>query len=176
VLKDRRNSEAIEVAPNTLVALRLVEHSPASTRPFAEVQADIEKLLKRRAAVQRAIETGREELEQLKQGKSVTVAWSTPQLISRGERKGVSDAIVRQVFRVDAKKLPAYAGVEDPERGYTLLRVSQVVTAENIAPDRRRGFGESLRQVLGQQELAAYLASIRQKTEIEVNKERLEQR
>jgi len=176
VLKDHRNSEAVEVAPNTLVAVRLVEHEPESTRPFSEVRADIEKLLARRAAAQRAIETGREDLAQLKQGKSVTVDWSTPQLISRGEHKGLSEAIVRQAFRVDAEKLPAYAGVEDLDGGYTLLRVSRVVTAEDIAPDRRRGFGEGLRQVLGQQEFSAYLASVKQNTDIEVNRARLEQR
>ncbi len=176
VLKDRRNSEAVEVAPNTLVAVRLAEHSPASERPFAEVRAEIEKLLKRRAATKRAIETGAEQLEQLKQGKSIAVDWSAPQLVSRGERKGVSEAIVRQAFRVDAEKLPAYAGVEDPDGGYALVRVSRVVKAEEIAPDRRRGFGEGLRQVLGQQEFAAYLSSVRQKAEIEINKERLERR
>lgn len=176
VLKDRRNSEAIEVAPSTLVAARLAEHSPASTRPFSEVSVDIEKMLQQRAAVQRAVEAGRGELEKLKQGESVTVTWSTPQLITRTEHKGLSEAMVRQAFRVDATKLPAYAGVENPEGGYRVLRVSRVVPAENIAPEKRRGFAEALRQVLGQQELAAYLASARQKTEIQINKEQIDQR
>jgi peptidyl-prolyl cis-trans isomerase D len=176
VLKDRRNSEAIEVAPRTLVAVRLVEHSPSSNRPFTEVRADIEKLLQQRAAARLAVEAGRGELEQLEQGKSVTVAWSKPELIKRAEHKGLSEAMVRQAFRVDTAKLPAYVGVENPEGGYTLLRVSRVVPGEDIAPEKRRGFSEALRQVLGQQELAAYLASVRQKTEIQINKERLERR
>lgn len=176
VLKDQRNSEAVEVAPSTLVAARLVEHSPASTRPFSEVRANIEKMLQQRAAAQRAVEAGRAELEQLKQGKSVTVAWSKPQLISRTEHKGLSQAMVRQAFRIDATKLPAYTGVENPEGGYTVLRISRIVPAEAIAPEKRRGFSEALRQVMRQEELAAYLASARQKTEIQINKERLEQR
>jgi len=177
VLKDRRNSEAIEVAPNTLVAARLVEHSPSSIRPFSEVRADIEELLHRQAAAKRAVEAGRADLEQLRQGKSVpAVAWSTPQLISREDPKGLSGDVVRQAFRVGADKLPAYAGVENPDGSYTLLRISRVVTSDDIAPDKRRGFGEALRQVLGQQELAAYLKSVRQKTEVEINRERLAQR
>jgi len=176
VLKDRRNSEAIEVAPNTLVAVHLVEHQPPATRPFSEVRADIEKLLHQRAAAQRAVEAGRKDLEQLKQGNSIAVDWSAPELISRGEHKGLSENVVRQAFRVAAEKLPAYAGVENPEGGYTLLRVSRVVTAEDISPEKRRGFGEGLRQVLGQQEFAAYLASVRENTEIQINKEQLEQR
>ncbi len=176
VVKDRRNSEVVEVAPNTLVAVHLVDHSPASTRPFSEVSADIEKLLKRRAAGKRAAEAGRAELEELRQGKSVTADWSKPELVSLTERKNLSDAVVRQAFRLDSEKLPGYAGVENPEGGFTLLRVSRVVPAENIAPEKRKGFREALRQSLGQREQAAYLASIKQKTEIQVNRERLEQR
>lgn len=176
VLKDRRNSDAIEVASNALVSARLVEHQAASTRPFDEVRADIEKMLRQREATKRAVETGRGELEQLKAGASVKADWSAPKLISRTQSEGLSEAAVRQAFRVDAASLPAYAGVENPDGGYTLLRVSRVVLAESIAPERRRGFAEALRQVLGQQEFAAYLGSVRQKTEITVNREKLEQR
>jgi peptidyl-prolyl cis-trans isomerase D len=35
----KRNSEAIEIAPNTLMAARVVEHKPAAPRPFDEVKA-----------------------------------------------------------------------------------------------------------------------------------------
>ena len=175
VLNDRRNSEVVEAARNTLVAMHLVEHSPASTRPFSEVQADIEKLLKHRAAAERAVKAGRAELEEIRQGKSVTVDWSKPQLVSITDRKDLSGQIVRQAFLLDPEKLPAYAGVENPEGGFTLLRVSQVVPAENIAPDKRKAFQDALQQVLGQRERAAYLASIKQNTDIQVNRERMEQ-
>lgn len=175
VLKERRNSEVIEVGPNTLVAIHLVEHSPAKARPFAEVQPDIEKLLRHRAAGQRAVKAGRAELEDLQQGKSVTVDWGKPELVSITQHKDLSGEIVRQAFLVDPEKLPAYAGVENPKGGFTLLRVSRVVPAENIAPDKRKAFQDALQQVLAQRERAAYLASIKKSTDIQINRERMEQ-
>jgi peptidyl-prolyl cis-trans isomerase D len=36
----RRNTAAVEVAPNTLVSARVVNHRPAAVRPFEEVKAD----------------------------------------------------------------------------------------------------------------------------------------
>ena len=33
-VKTRRNTEAVEIAPNTLVAARIVEYKPASLQPF----------------------------------------------------------------------------------------------------------------------------------------------
>ena len=175
VLKDRRNSEAIEVAPNTLVAVRLAEHEPASTKPFSEVSAEIEKLLRRREAVDRAVQTGRRLLEELKQGKGAEVKWSEPALIDRTEHKGLTDGMVRQAFRADAEKLPAYAGVEDPSGGYTLLRVTRVVAPENIPPEKRSQYTEALRDVIAQQEFLAYLGNLRQATEIQVNRKQLEE-
>src|SRR5581483_5681108 len=42
VITNKRNSEAVEAAPNTLVAEHMIEHKAASQRPFEAVKADIE--------------------------------------------------------------------------------------------------------------------------------------
>ncbi len=175
VLKDRRNSEAIEVAPSTLVAVRLAEHEPASTRPFSEVSPEIEKLLRQREAADRAVQAGRRLLDELKQGKDSAVEWSEAVLIDRTDRKGLTDAMVRQAFRADPGKLPAYAGVEESSGGYTLLRVTRVVPAENVPPEKRQQYAEALKGVLAQQELQAYLGSLRQNTEIQINRKQLDE-
>jgi len=174
VLKDNRNSEAVEVAPSTLVAAHLVEHSPASTRPLSEVSAEIEKLLRRREAEARAMQAGRRDLEALKEGKDVSLEWTKPELIDRTEHKGYTDTMVRQAFRLDSAKLPAYAGVEDSSGGYTLLRVTKVVPAENIPPDKRKGYAEALGRVLAEQEFLAFLGNLKQSTKIEIDRQQLE--
>ena len=45
-LKTRRNTDAIEVAPSTLVAARVIEHQRAKQRQFEEVKDDIVELLR----------------------------------------------------------------------------------------------------------------------------------
>ena len=48
-LQAKRNTEAIEVAPNTLMAGRILEYKPAALRPFDDVKDEIRKQLVRNA-------------------------------------------------------------------------------------------------------------------------------
>ena len=52
--------------------------------------------------------------EALRQGQDVKVGWGAPQLVSRTDPKGYPEPVLRQVFKADAEKLPAYTGVETP--------------------------------------------------------------
>ncbi len=61
-LQSKRNTEAIEVAPNTLIAGRIVEYKPAAPRPFAEVKDEIRIQLVRRAASELAQKAGQAKL------------------------------------------------------------------------------------------------------------------
>jgi peptidyl-prolyl cis-trans isomerase D len=88
VLKNKRNTEAIEVAPGTIVAARVIEHKAASIRPFEEVKDAIEKKLTLREAVRLAAQDGKGKLDLLRQGKDAPVTWGAPQLVSRSDPKG----------------------------------------------------------------------------------------
>ena len=176
VLLNKRNTEAIEVAPGTLVAARVAEHQPESIRPFDAVRAALEKRLALRAAARLAVEEGRRLLGELNQGKSVPIAWSKPQLAARGEFKEVPEPVVRLAFRLDASKLPAYAAVENPQLPYTLVRVTRVQEASDLPPERIEEFSGALRRLLAQEAMAAYLAGLKQRIGVQVNAEALERR
>lgn len=176
VLRNRRNTEAIEVAPGVLVAARLAEHRPAAVQPFGEVKAAVEKRLALQEAGRLAGAEGRRLLGELKQGKSVQVAWGQPQVVSRADRKAMADPVIRQVFRVDTSKLPAYAGVETLPGAYYLVRVSRVQEAEKIPPEKIKAIGDELRQVLAQETLMSYVAGLRQKAGVKINKDLLEKK
>jgi peptidyl-prolyl cis-trans isomerase D len=176
VLRSKRNSEVIETAPGTLVAARLLEHKTESMRPFEEVRAGLEKLLVSRAAARLAVQEGQHQLNELKEGKGGKPAWSAPQLASRSDLKGLPEPVVRQAFRADASRLPAYAGLENPQGAYVLVRVSRVVDVENIPPQRASEITEGLRQVLGQEAMAALIAELRRKSGVKINKEYLEKK
>src|SRR6266478_5718951 len=59
-LQAKRNTEAIEVAPNTLMAARIIEYKPATPRPFDDVKTEIRRQLERRAASELAQAAGKE--------------------------------------------------------------------------------------------------------------------
>jgi len=176
VLRNKRNTEAIEIVPGTLVAARVVEHKPESVQPFESVRAALERRIALRAAGRLAVEEGRRLLGELIQGKSVEIAWSAPQIASRAEFKNIPEPVIRQAFRLDTSKLPAYAGVENPQLEYTLVRVAGVQEAVELPPEKASELAGALRQVLAQEAMAAYLAALKQKAGVTINKEFLEKK
>src|SRR5205085_2900100 len=61
-LQQKRNTEAMEVGPNTLMAARVLEHKPAAPRPFDEVKAEITAQLQRQKAGELAAKEGEAKL------------------------------------------------------------------------------------------------------------------
>jgi peptidyl-prolyl cis-trans isomerase D len=176
VLVNKRNTEAIEVAPGTIVAARLADHKPARVQAFEDVKAAIEKKLLQTRASQLAAEDGRKQLDQLREGKAAELKWSTPELVSRADPKGFAEPVLRQVFKADADKLPAYAGVEAPEGGYMLLKVTRLVEPQKIDSAQQKQLSEALAQMVGEEQFTAYLASLKSKAKISLNKDAFEKK
>lgn len=176
VLKNKRNTEAIEVAPNTLVAARVLEHKPAATRPFESVKDEITRKLARQQAGEIALKQGKEKLEKLRQGQTAEITWSAPQQLSRQQPQGLGEASIRQIFKADVARLPVYIGLENPTGGYTLFKISRVAEAGAIDDAKRRAFTQQLRQFVGQEEFSAFVASLRKKSEVKVRQEAVEKK
>ena len=176
ILKNKRNTEAIEVAPGTVISARLLEHKPAVVRPFEEVQVQIVAKLMRQRATQLAAQEGRALLVNLRQGKDAAVTWSAPQLLSFSTPiKGLEEEVSKQILRTDAGKPPAYAGVET-SAGYTLIRVSRTVEPAKIDAEKVKALAQAVQQAQGQEQNAAFLASVKQKADIRFNKDQLSEK
>jgi peptidyl-prolyl cis-trans isomerase D len=173
---NKRNTEAVELAPGTIVGARVVEHRPSAMQPLADVKAAIEKKLVQTRASQLAAQEGRKMLEQLKQGGSADVSWDAPQLVSRADTKGMPEPLVRQVFKADTNKLPSYSGVEAPAGGFVLLRVSRVVDPDKSDRAQAKSLNEGLAQVVGEEQFNAYLASLKGKAKVKLDKEQFEKK
>jgi peptidyl-prolyl cis-trans isomerase D len=171
-IKNHRNTEAIEVAPGTLVSARVIDHKAASLRPFDEVKTEIEKQLQGQVAQAQARKQGVELLEALKTGKGAAPAFGALRTVSRQTPQGLVPEAVAEIFRADASKLPAYAGVQTPG-GYAIYRVSRVIEA---APDEKQALGSQneLGRANGVEEFRAFVSGLRSGTKVEVNRALLE--
>ncbi len=170
VLKDHRNTEAVEVAPNHLVAARLLEYKPAAPRSFDEVKAGIESLLKLEAAAKLAKAKGESALRDLKAGKAVTgVEWIPEVTIDRKNAQGLTDLAMNLAFKTNAAKLPAYSGVADSKQGYLLLKVLKVDTGLAADAEAQQLAKNELSAALSSEYLAAYKQSLRLKAKVTVN-------
>jgi len=172
-LNNKRNTEAIEVASNTLVSARVIEHKAASTKPFEQVSAGVADRLQKEQASVLAKRQGEEMLAQLKQGKSIDLSWEPPKTITRQSAQGLDEAALTQVFKADSHKLPAYAGVESAHGGFILLKISKVVEGGGIDDAKRKAYAQGLAELLASEQSSAYLASLKQQAEIKVMKEKL---
>jgi peptidyl-prolyl cis-trans isomerase D len=169
-VKNKRNTDAVEVAPNTLIAARVLDYKPAAVRPFETVKADIETMLKAKEATAMAKSRGEARLAELKAGQD-KVNWALVKYVSRLQGKQVSPAAMQAIFRADVQKLPSYAGVELPNNGgYALYKIMGVKPLEKVDEDKRRVLQSEYTALVSQEDFAAYLAGLRQRYKVEINK------
>lgn len=173
-VKNRRNTDAIEVAPNTLVAARVLEHQPAAQRKFEEVKDEIAEQLRRQEAAALALKDGTAKLEQLRKGTDPGVQWGLPRMVSRRDAQGLPVNVLRQVVAADVAKLPAYLGIPIADAGYVLLRISRVVeepVRESDPQVTMRAAG-----LFGNAQYEAYVSSLRSRADIEIKAASLEKK
>ena len=168
VLKNKRNSAAVEVAPNTLLAARLLEHKSASVRPLAEVSESIRKKLLHQQALELAIKQGRMVLSQLQRGEKVNLKWEKAVTVTREKHAGLDDGLARQVFQVNTSKLPAYIAVESAQGGYTIARVEAIKDIATVDESSRTKYSQQMRQLTGDELFQAYLADTKKHADIKI--------
>lgn len=171
-IQNKRNTEAVEVAQNTLVAARIAEYQPASVQPLAGLQATIEKLLVNQEAQKLARADGEARLAALLSGTD-KLAWGADKVVSRMDARLLPPQAVPLVFRMDKSKLPGYAGVDLPGKGYALYRLSKVTPGAALDTARRQGLQGQLRSLAAQQEVAMYLSALRARYKVDVNEKAL---
>lgn len=169
VLKDKRNTEAVEVSPNNLVSARVVEYSPEAPRSFDEVKAGIEGLLKAEAADKLVQQKGEALLAELKAGKASNADWITPVTVDRRNAQGLSDGVMRNVFKVNTHTLPAYYGFNEANKGYTVIKVIAVNLKLKDQPDVADRAFKVYQMALGAEMSHAYVASLKAKKDIQFN-------
>ena len=174
-IKGKRNTTAIETAPNTFVAARVLEHKPAALRPLDSVKGEIERRLARDEAIKLAREDGEAKLKELQAGKDAGLKWPAPLAVNRQKTGGLFPQVLDKVFRADPKKLPAYAGVESPV-GYSLVQVSKVIEVEKVEEAQRQALAGRLRQAVMEEELESTLNSVRDRVGVAVKKGALDVR
>ncbi|WP_153131149.1 SurA N-terminal domain-containing protein [Dechloromonas hortensis] len=172
-VKSKRNTEAVEIAQNTLVAARLVEYKPTTLQAFEGVQGSIETLLKRKEAQALAAKDGEARLESLKKGED-KLAWGAPKSVSRLDARLIPPVAVATVFKMDAGKLPAYAGVELPGSGFALFKLSRLEMGAKLDDARQQAMLRQLSQLSAQEDVQAYLAALRNRYKVEINQAALE--
>jgi peptidyl-prolyl cis-trans isomerase D len=175
-IKNKRNTEAVEVAPNTLVSARIAEYKPASMMPLEAVKGAIEKRLNHDESVRLAHDDGETKLAKLNHGEDLSLAWGQARMVPRMGDATIAAAAVAAIFHADAAKLPAYAGAALPDGSFALYKISKDVayaTAASETPTAAQLRQQYTRMVV-EEDFNAWLATLRQRYPVTVNKSALE--
>ncbi|WP_050478821.1 SurA N-terminal domain-containing protein [Herbaspirillum rhizosphaerae] len=168
-IKGKHNTEAVQIAPTTLMAGHIVEYKPVTKRPFDEVKSMVRELVTQDEAMALAKKAGEAKLAELK-AKDDAAGFGDVKVASRVKTQGWNQDAFLAVMKADTAKLPAYTGVELPGQGYSVFRVTKV--AQPATPDaaRRKTEQEQIANVLAEQEMLSYINFVKEKVKTKILK------
>jgi peptidyl-prolyl cis-trans isomerase D len=173
-LRNKRNTEATEIAPGRLAAARVVEYRPAQRKPLAEVRDTVRERVVRQESAKLAKQAGEARLAELKGGKVDESGFAPARRISRGDPAGLAPAVLEAAFRLASDTVPAYTGIDLGAQGYAVVLLAKVEppTEAQIA-QRRAALESQLGRLLSQQEVVDYVDALKARSQVTRNVGRL---
>lgn len=170
VVRNKRNTDAVEVAPNQLAAARILEHSPARVRPLAEVRDEVKRRVAASQAAALARQDGQKRLAEAQA--AAAQAWpGAPLVVGRAAPQGLPTQVLDAVLGADPAKLPAALGVDLGEAGYAVARVSRILPPTEL-PGGQAPLVAQYAQAWGDAETRAYLEAMKKRFKAGVDEAR----
>ena len=177
-VREKRNIEAIEIAPGVLVSARLTSHQAAQRKPLDVVSAQVRSQVLASESLRLAREAGQAGLAALKgAGAQATKAADGfgPRLtLQRNNPAGLSVEVLQAAYRMPADALPSYSGAEAGPEGYVLIELIRVMPAAAADVDKAiPGLSAQAARVTAQQDALSAIESVKARLEVKRYPERL---
>ncbi|WP_423392537.1 SurA N-terminal domain-containing protein [Burkholderia sp. LMG 21824] len=166
-VKSQNNTQAIDVGNNTLISARVTDYKPAAVPALDAIKDVVRQKVVAEQAAELAKKDGAAKLAELQKSKS-TDGFSAAQKVSRTQSQGLTPAALSAVYKVDAKTLPAYVGVDLGADGYAIYRVNAVIPGSAVDPQQLAAAQQQMAQVDAQSEGEAYLAALRDRSKVKL--------
>ena len=164
-LKNKRNTEAVDLGGSQLVSARVLVHTPARLPAFDDVRDAVRVAVVEEQSAALARKEGQDKLAALKQDPAQTLPQTA--VLSRGQAQGVPRTLVEAVLLAPQDKLPAPVGVDLGTAGYVVARVLRVLPREQ-AGSTDALLVPQLAQAWGAAESEAYLATLKRRFKAEI--------
>ena len=165
-IRNKRNTEAIEIAANTMVSGRVVKYEAAHQLPLADVKARVRERLVTLQAAALARKQGEARLAELRAAPAA--AMSEPMLtVSRAQSREQPGALLDAVLKAPTATLPALVGVDLGDQGYAVAKVTKVLGRDPVTADPARAQSQYA-QAWGDAESQAYYAALKTRFKVEI--------
>ena len=166
-LQNKRNTEALEIAPSTLAAGRVVSHEEARILPFDEVKTKAHDLF----VAQKSAELAR------KEGEAKLAIWKTdaaganlaaPIVVSRQDAKSQAPAVLNAAMHAKLGDAAAWTGVDLGNDGYAVVRVNKIVPRAEDSAEARLGQKQEFERFQGSAETLAYYNLLKERFKVQI--------
>lgn len=164
-VRNKRNTDAVEVGPNQLASARIVQHQPARTLPLAEVRDRVRERVIAVEAGNAARKDGEARLAQLKQSGQGELTEKLT--VSRVESQNLPPRVLDAALKLDPAKLPGFVGVDLGETGYVVVKLEAVLSRQTPSDDNLR-LRTQYAQSWTSAETRAYLDALKTRYKAEV--------
>jgi peptidyl-prolyl cis-trans isomerase D len=177
VLLNGNNSAPVEIAPDHVVVLRVLEHQEATEQPLDDVRTDVEQLVRNMKARELAEARGKEILDSLNAGdttldavaeaENISVITTEPILRNASEP---AREIVTAAFSMPAPDAgeTVYGGHATRSGDYVIIALQQTMQGNlaDLPESAREQARHSLDRLQGEAEMAAALSALREQADI----------
>ncbi len=166
-VQKKRNTEAVEVGANQLVAARVAQYAPAATQPLESVAAQVRARLvaERAAALVKADGEAKLAAWRAQPGDARLPASIT---VSRDQSEGLPLKVLTAVLSADLAAGPAWLGLDEGASGFVIAKVIKSVPRQAPAPEMARQEANELAELWSGAETAAYMAYLKAKYKADI--------
>jgi len=166
-VKNKRNTEAIEVGPSQMVSGRIVKYEAAHQLPLAEVKTKVRDQLIATQSAALARKAGTDRLAALRAAPSTGLSGPT-KTVSRAQPQDLSRDLLEAVLKAPAASLPAIVGADLGSEGYAVAKILKVGGRDPAAADASRAQAQYA-QSWADAEAQAYYAALRQRFNVQIS-------
>jgi len=171
-IEKKRNTEAIELAPNVLASARITNYQPARILPLADVKDKVREQVVAQKALERAKQEGESNLAQWKASPD-KAKLAASVVVSREQKQQLSDAVIEAALRANSQTLPAWVGVNLGGSGYAVVKVEKILPREAVDASQQSRERLQYMQWWSGAEEASYYRWLKDKFKVEIKASRL---
>lgn len=171
-IEKKRNTEAIELAPNVLASARIANYQPARILPLSDVKDKVREQVVAQKSLERAKQEGQSNLAQWKASPE-KAKLAAAVLVSREQKQQLSDAVVEAALRANTQTLPAWVGVDLGGSGYAVVKVEKILPRETVDAQQQARERQQYIQWWAGAEEASYYRWLKDKFKVEIKASRL---
>ena len=166
VIRNKRNTDAVETGPNQLVSGRITQYAAARLLPLADVAVKVRERVVAGQAAAAARKDGEARLAALKLAPQTALAGDAV-LVSRAQPKDLPRPLLDAVLRAPSAALPAFIGVDLGDQGYAVAKLVKVLGRDPIASDMAQAQTQYLQAWAGA-ETQAYYAALKSRFKVDI--------